>query len=124
MDRKPLAVDVDLALKDSTDPRAPGGEITVALCGHWEHEGPCRWPHNNRIATDASPAHVRSVIIVPDDEHAEVLERIETILRNDGRWSVLQITPGDITKTRSVLAATASHAHSEDRPLTATASLL
>ena len=23
------------------DIRAPGGAITVALCGHWDHEPPC-----------------------------------------------------------------------------------
>jgi hypothetical protein len=34
------------------DSRAPGGAITVALCGHWDHEPPCPLaPHN----TDATP---------------------------------------------------------------------
>ncbi len=97
MNSKPLAVDIDLAMKETTDPRAPGGEITVALCGHWEHEAPCRWPHNNRLATSGSPARLRSVIIVSDDERDEVLRRIETRLRGDARWSVLAITAGDIT---------------------------
>ena len=23
-----------------------GGAVTVALCWHWEHEPPCRWPHH------------------------------------------------------------------------------
>ena len=31
---------------------AVGAAVTVALCGHWDHSGPCRWPHN----TSASPA--------------------------------------------------------------------
>jgi hypothetical protein len=22
--------------------------VTVALCGHWEHDGECRWPHHTR----------------------------------------------------------------------------
>ena len=35
-----------IELADGADPRAPGGAITVALCGHWEHEPPCRWPHH------------------------------------------------------------------------------
>src|SRR5688572_4713476 len=30
---------------DEGDVRAIGAAVTVALCGHWEHEGPCRWPH-------------------------------------------------------------------------------
>jgi hypothetical protein len=29
-------------LADDADPRALGGAITVALCGHWEHDGACR----------------------------------------------------------------------------------
>ncbi len=28
------------------DPRAPGAAVTVALCGHWDHQPPCRWPHH------------------------------------------------------------------------------
>jgi hypothetical protein len=30
------------------DTAAPGGAVTSALCGHWEHDGPCRWPHSTR----------------------------------------------------------------------------
>ena len=43
------------------DVRAIGAAVTVALCGHWEHDGPCRWPHltttesaQNRIAVHVS----------------------------------------------------------------------
>ncbi len=32
---------------------ALGGAVTVALCGHWEHEGPCRWPHHTETSADA-----------------------------------------------------------------------
>lgn len=39
----------ELILDDEADERAPGGAVTVALCGHWDHEGPCQWPHNNAI---------------------------------------------------------------------------
>ena len=42
---------VDLA--DGADPRAVGGAITVALCGHWDHEPPCHWPHHTDIAVPA-----------------------------------------------------------------------
>lgn len=30
------------------DRRALGGAVTAALCGHWEHDGYCRWPHLTR----------------------------------------------------------------------------
>ena len=38
-------------LADGADPRAIGGAITVALCGHWDHQPPCRWPHHTDIST-------------------------------------------------------------------------
>jgi hypothetical protein len=33
------------------DVAALGGAVTVALCGHWEHDGPCRWPHHTMSVT-------------------------------------------------------------------------
>ena len=34
------------------DPAALGAAVTVALCGHWEHDGPCRWPHHTSPKDD------------------------------------------------------------------------
>jgi hypothetical protein len=94
MDRvtlSPFAVDVDLRLASETDPRAPGGAVTVALCGHWDHEGSCRWPHHSRLDTDTANdvARLSTVGAAPEDEQAEVLARIEAELRRDDRWTVL-----------------------------------
>ncbi|MFG2054453.1 hypothetical protein ACGFI9_10495 [Micromonospora sp. NPDC048930] len=30
-----------LGMTPDADDRAPGAAVTVALCGHWEHEPPC-----------------------------------------------------------------------------------
>jgi hypothetical protein len=50
--RAAYAHDAVLILDPGGDSRAPGGAITVALCGHWDHEPPCPLaPHH----TDASP---------------------------------------------------------------------
>jgi hypothetical protein len=54
------------------DLRALGGAVTIRLCGHWEHEGPCRWPHHNdcvaagtgadlTVRYDAAPGEVEAV---------------------------------------------------------------
>ena len=52
MSRVAYAHDAVLILDPGGDSRAPGGAITVALCGHWDHEPPCPLaPHH----TDASP---------------------------------------------------------------------
>jgi hypothetical protein len=40
-----------LTLDRGDDLGAPGAAITVALCGHWEHEGDCRWPHHTAVDT-------------------------------------------------------------------------
>src|SRR5215207_9908722 len=39
--RQSFAHEAVLALGDEADERAPGAAVTVALCGHWEHEPPC-----------------------------------------------------------------------------------
>jgi hypothetical protein len=50
--RTAYAHDAVVILDPGGDPRAPGGAITVALCGHWDHEPPCPLaPHH----TDTSP---------------------------------------------------------------------
>jgi hypothetical protein len=42
----PYEFNATVRLVDGGDPRAIGGAVTVALCGHWEHTGPCKWPHH------------------------------------------------------------------------------
>jgi hypothetical protein len=53
MTRAAYAHDAVVVLDPGGDARAPGGAITVALCGHWDHQPPCPLaPHH----TDATPA--------------------------------------------------------------------
>jgi hypothetical protein len=52
-----------LRLAPDGDERAPGGAITTALCGHWEHEGSCRWPHQTDVVgADGPDIDVRVVV--------------------------------------------------------------
>ena len=62
-----------IRLEPGADKRAPGGAVTVALCGHWNHEGPCRWPHFSRI-TPEDGGHHR--LVVEFDVHEDELEMI------------------------------------------------
>ena len=71
MTRAAYAHDAVVILDSGGDPRAPGGAITVALCGDWDHEPPCPLaPHH----TDASPADDGTLLLRvlfaadPDDE--------------------------------------------------------
>jgi hypothetical protein len=42
----PYESNVTVEIAEGGDARAIGGAVTVALCGHWEHDGACRWPHH------------------------------------------------------------------------------
>jgi hypothetical protein len=89
--------EASIELAGGADPRAPGGAITVALCGHWEHEPPCRWPHQTDIAPDGHRHVVRTVFTAPPEEEEAVRQRIVEALQSgeqagpDGhvsRWTV------------------------------------
>ena len=88
MSRGPFVHEVELVLDESVDSAEPGAAVTVALCGHWEHEGPCRWPHNNQLDTSGAPARFRTVFAADAADEAEVRSRIDEALAGDDRWSV------------------------------------
>ena len=56
---------------DEGDVRAIGAAVTVALCGHWEHDGPCRWPHLTTTSTEGRIA-VHVSYDCADNERAQV----------------------------------------------------
>ena len=87
-----------IRLASGSDDRAPGGAVTVALCGHWDHEGDCRWPHLSTIADDGARCHRLVVEFdAPEEEIDTVKARIDAALRNgqltgpDGRHSTWEI---------------------------------
>jgi len=75
----------EILLPEGTDPAAVGAMVTVALCGHWEHDGPCRWPHHNQI----DGAEFRTVFITTPEDEPEVRRRIRSALRNQPGWRVV-----------------------------------
>ena len=80
--------EAELDVPPGTDPRAPGGAVTVALCGHWEHDGPCRWPHHSAIDTDVAPARLCTVFVCGEDEVDAVHGAIDDAVRGRNNWSV------------------------------------
>ena len=62
-----------IRFEPGSDERAPGGAVTVALCGHWDHDGPCRWPHFSSIIPEIG-GHHRLVVEFDAQEH-----EIETV---------------------------------------------
>ncbi len=80
----------DLVLRAGTDPAAPGGAVTSALCGQWDHEGVCRWPHNNAIDVADTPAVFRTVFIATTADEVEIRRRIDLVLANSDGWFVVR----------------------------------
>ena len=92
-----------VVLTPGSDPRAMGGAVTVALCGHWDHEGPCRWPHHTSVeATDRGRHLVTVRFDASELERKAVSDRINEALQHgaqagpDGqvsRWTLVATHP-------------------------------
>ena len=65
---------VDLA--EGADPHALGGAITAVLCGHWDHEPPCRWPHHTAVATNGIGHVVTTEFTAEPEDEAQVRRMI------------------------------------------------
>jgi len=97
--------EIELDLADGTDPAAPGAAVTTALCGHWEHEGPCRWPHNNALDASAADAVLHTLFIAPSADEAEVRARIDRALEEGRGWLALSGRPRPVAARERPLAA-------------------
>lgn len=84
-ERRPWVHEAVVEIADAVDPRAIGAAVTVALCGHWEHEGPCRWPHNNEVVDGL----FRTLFVCDAGEEPAVRERIRTALGGTPQWRVV-----------------------------------
>ena len=91
----------DVMLAEGTDPAALGAMVTVALCGHWEHEGPCRWPHNNQI----DGRQFRTIFIATAIDEPEVRRRIRAALHGQPGWRVLSDAGRDLAADEQEVAA-------------------
>jgi len=100
-----FAHEAELILGSDTDSRAPGGAVTVALCGSWDHAGPCPWPHNNAIDTSCTPAVFRTVFVCTEDEAIAVRDAIDNALRHEDRWTVVTSAPRSLTSSERALAS-------------------
>ena len=99
-----FVVEAELVLHDGVDPAAVGAAVTVELCGHWEHEGPCRWPHNSAIEIEREPARFRTLFVADEPEAALVRDRIETALRGGSGWQVVDLRSRPVAEAEGALA--------------------
>ena len=94
----------ELEMPESTDPASVGATVTTALCGHWEHEGPCRWPHNNAIRRRGSTFLFRTLFIAPSSDEARVRGRIDRALRAEDGWRLLETRARQVAPSEEKLA--------------------
>jgi hypothetical protein len=74
-----------LVMEPDGDERAPGAAVTVALCGHWDHQPPCPLsPHFVRADRVDEVLHVRVLFAAEPEMASEVRRRIEQAL--SGQW--------------------------------------
>ena len=71
MTRAAYAHDAVVILDSGGDSRAPGGAITVALCGHWDHQPPCPLAPHHTDATPAGDDTVRLRVLFAAEPHDE-----------------------------------------------------
>jgi len=104
--RRAFAHAAVLALQPGADRRAPGGAVTLALCGSWEHEPPCPLaPHHTAVEGPDDALDVRVVFAVHAEAEDEVRRRIDGALAGgettgpDGtasRWRLVEAGPDEL----------------------------
>jgi hypothetical protein len=79
--RQPYAHEAVLVMAPDADVRAPGAAVTVALCGHWEHEPPCPLaPHHTHAERVDDRVAVRILFATEPEREDLVRERIDDAL--------------------------------------------
>jgi hypothetical protein len=106
MTRSAFAHDAVVVLDPDGDDRAPGGAITVALCGSWSHEPPCPLaPHHTGVQRNGSEATLRVLFAAEPEDEARVRELIDAALTRGERedpdgvrtsWHLLSSAPSPV----------------------------
>jgi hypothetical protein len=79
--RKAFAHEAVLAMDPLADERAPGAAVTVALCGHWDHDPPCPLtPHHSRADRVDGEVRVRILFAVEPELEDTVRHDIDQAL--------------------------------------------
>lgn len=99
-----FVVEAELILDEGCDPASVGAAVTVELCGHWEHEGSCRWPHNSAIDAERCPAAFRTLFVAEERDAGDVRARVEAVLCEGPAWRVVALRPRNVAADERALA--------------------
>lgn len=104
--RQAFAHEAVLSLDAGADERAPGAAVTVALCGHWEHEPPCPLsPHHVHAQRGEDGLRVRVLFATEPVNETEVRRRIDLALSGDWPFPEGFTTPWRLLHSRSSAVA-------------------
>ncbi len=113
--RQAFAYEAQLVLAPDGDIGAPGAAITVALCGHWDHEPPCPLaPHHTQADRVGDGVHLRTVFAVEPGNEDEVRQRIDAALTGgklqgpagvNTHWELRDSQPSAVSTAEKDLAA-------------------
>jgi hypothetical protein len=104
--RRAYAHDAVVVLPDGGDERAPGGAITVALCGGWSHDPPCPLaPHHTAADRSADGLRLRVLFATEPGNEARVRGLVEEALSRGSRegpdgvrtsWRLVSTGPSEV----------------------------
>lgn len=114
--RRAYAHEAILVMDDGADLDAPGGAITVALCGGWDHPPPCPLaPHHSRATRADGTVVVRTLFATTPDLEATVREQVGAALADGkqadpagvvSRWRLVSSRRSDVEADEAAHAAT------------------
>jgi len=99
-----FVIEADLVVLPGCDPSAVGAVVTAELCGHWEHDGPCRWPHNNAVDTRRDPARFRTLFVAEEHEAGHVGDLVKAALHQEALWRVVAVRSRPVAAAERALA--------------------
>jgi hypothetical protein len=113
--RVAFAHDAVLDMEPDADLSAPGGAVTLALCGAYDHAPPCPLaPHHTRADRRAGGVAVRVLFATEAAREAEVRTRIDEALAagfceapegTRTRWTFLSSAPAAVVDAERAHAA-------------------
>ncbi len=112
--RSAFVHEATIELLPGADEAAPGAAVTMELCGHWEHDGACPWPHHTSVDNRARESiRVRTVFACPPVEEDAVRQRIIAALGSgrleaesrESRWTTTRQGASTIEPSEETLAA-------------------
>lgn len=115
MARQAYAHDAVVVLQPGGSPNALGGAITIALCGHWDHQPPCPLaPHYVTALPDGETITLRILFATEPANERRVRSLIGEALADgqltgpDGgltTWQLRSAAPGDVRPEEETHAA-------------------